>query len=180
MFPGREVAEHGRAVPAGHRRTHVARDVAVARRDVGGERVGRMEWRLVTHLALEAHVLLDLVHGDVARTSHHDLHVVPRRPGQLTHRAQSGELRLVVGVCDAARPQPKAHVRGCPCLPRVNHRLVGVQQVFHGLTECVAWKLSRELDVLGDLEPSQTFPNPVSKLLHIDNRPGTTNNDGGN
>ena len=44
---GRDVAEHGRAVPADHGRADGRRDVVVARRDVGHQRPERVEGRLV-------------------------------------------------------------------------------------------------------------------------------------
>ena len=105
----RDVAEHRRAVPADHRRADRARDVVVARRDVGRERPERVERRLVAPLELLRHVLLDEVHGNVARPLVHDLHVVlPRDPVQLALGAQLGELGLVVGVRDRARAQTVA------------------------------------------------------------------------
>ena len=68
-----------------------------------------VEGRLVADLELEVDVLLDLVHGDVARAFDHHLHVVlPRDLGELAERPQLGQLGLVVGVGDrpGRRPSP--------------------------------------------------------------------------
>ncbi len=106
---GRDVAQHRGAEPADHRGADRARDVVVARRDVGGERPQRVERRLVAVLELEVHVLLDELHRDVAGTFDHHLHVVlPRDPGKLAQRLQFRDLRLVVGVVNRARSQPVA------------------------------------------------------------------------
>ena len=106
---GRDVAEHGAAVPADHGRADGAGDVVVAGGDVGGQRAERVERRLVAPLQLLGHVLLDQVHGDVAGAFVHHLHAVrPGALGQLALRLQLGELGLVVGVGDRAGPQAVA------------------------------------------------------------------------
>jgi hypothetical protein len=87
---GRDVAEHGGAVPADHRRADAAGDVVVARRDVGGQRAQRVERRLVAPVQLQVHVLLDELHRHMARAFDHDLHVV--LPGDLRELAQGLEL----------------------------------------------------------------------------------------
>ena len=57
--------------------------------------------RFAAPLELFVHVLLDHVHGDVARAFVHDLHVLfPSALGQLTLRVKFGELRFVVRVRD--------------------------------------------------------------------------------
>ena len=81
-----------------------AGDVVVAGGDVGGQRPQGVERRLAADLELLVHVLLDQVHGHVARALDHHLHVV--LPGDLRQLAQGvelGELRRVVGVGDASR-----------------------------------------------------------------------------
>ena len=109
----RDVAEHRGAVPADHRGADRGGDVVVAGGDVGRQRAERVERRLVADLELEVHVLLDLVHRHVAGAFDHHLHVVlPGDLRQLAQRAQLGELRLVVGVGDAARPQAVAEREG--------------------------------------------------------------------
>ena len=109
MFFRRDVAKHGAAVPADHGRADAAGDVIVAGRDVGRERAERVERRFVAPLELLLHVLLDQVHGDVARAFVHDLHVLfPGALGQLALRFEFGELRFVVGVGDRAGPQAVA------------------------------------------------------------------------
>ena len=101
MFFRRDVAKHGAAVPADHCRADRAGDVIVAGRDVGGERAERVERRFVAPLELFLHVLLDHVHGDVARAFVHHLHVLrPRALGQLALRVKFGELRFIVRVRD--------------------------------------------------------------------------------
>ena len=110
MFFRRDVAKHGAAVPADHRRADRAGDVIVAGRDVGRERAERVERRFVAPLELLLHVLLDHVHGDVARAFVHHLHVLrPRRAWSVRPACiSSRELRLVVRVGDRAGPQTVA------------------------------------------------------------------------
>src|SRR5438552_12904580 len=74
-------------------------DVVVARGDVGRERPEGVEGRLVADLELALHVLLDEMHGDVARALDHDLRVrVPGDRRQLAERFELGKLGLVVRV----------------------------------------------------------------------------------
>ena len=99
VFLGRDVAEHGAAVPADHGRADGAGDMVVAGGDVGGERAERVEWRFVAPLELLVHVLLDEVHGDVAGALVHDLAVhLPGALRQFALGAQFGKLGLVVRV----------------------------------------------------------------------------------
>jgi hypothetical protein len=113
VFLGRHVAEHGRAVPADHRRTDAAGDVVVARRDVGGQRAKRVERGFLAVFELQVHVLFDEVHRHVARAFDDGLHVVlPGDGGQLAQRLQFAELRFVVGVVDRAGTQAVAEAEG--------------------------------------------------------------------
>src|SRR6202162_4328621 len=75
MFLRRDVAEHVGPEPPDHRRADRARDVIVARRDVGYERTQRIEWRLVADLFHAANIHFDLVHRDVTGTLNHHLYV---------------------------------------------------------------------------------------------------------
>ena len=69
----------------------------------------RVERRLVADLELPVHVLLDQVHRHVAGPLDHHLAVVlPGDLRQLAERVELGELRLVVGVGDAAGAQAVA------------------------------------------------------------------------
>ena len=62
---------------------------------------------------LVAHVLGDLVEGDVAGPLVHDLHVLGPGPlGELPLGLELGELGLVVGVVDAARAEAVADGEG--------------------------------------------------------------------
>ena len=84
-------------------------DVVVARSDVGDQRAERVERRFVAELDFFFHLLLDLVHRDVAGAFDHHLHVV--LPGDLRQFAQSfqfGELGFVAGIGDAAGTQAVA------------------------------------------------------------------------
>src|SRR5580700_6668861 len=74
---GSDVTEHGGAVPTDHRRADRRGDVIVAGRDVGRERAERVERRLAAGGQLLVHVLLDLVHGHVARALDHHLAILP-------------------------------------------------------------------------------------------------------
>ena len=101
---GRDVAEHGRAVPADHGRADGGGDVVVAGSDVRDERAEDVERRAVAELDFLVDLLLDLVHRHVAGAFDHDLHVVlPGLAGELAEGLQLGELRLVAGIGDASR-----------------------------------------------------------------------------
>src|SRR5450432_2437146 len=103
MLFGRDVAEHGGAVPSDHGCADGAGDVVVAGSDVGDQWAERVEGGLVAELDFFFDLLFDLVHGDVAGAFDHDLHVV--LPGNLREFAESfefGELGFVAGVGDAA------------------------------------------------------------------------------
>src|SRR2546430_12355128 len=64
-------------------------DVIVAGRDVGGERAEGVEGRFVAPLELFLHILLDHVHGDVARAFVHHLDMMfPGALGQLPLRSE--------------------------------------------------------------------------------------------
>src|SRR5436190_6470048 len=83
VFFRRDVAEHGRAVPANHGGADGGGDVIVAGRDVGGQRTQRVERSFVTGFELPIHVFFDQVHRDVTRAFDHHLTVVlPRDFGQ--------------------------------------------------------------------------------------------------
>ena len=106
---GGDVAQHGGAVPADHGGADGAGDVVVSRGNVGGQRSERVERRLVTHLQLPVHVLLDEVQGNVPGPLDHHLHVVvPRDLRQLAQRLQLGELGIVIGVRDGSGPESVA------------------------------------------------------------------------
>src|SRR5271157_3586930 len=105
LFRG-DVAEHGGPVPSDHGRADGRRDVVIARSYIGDERPQRVERSLVAKLDFFFHLLLDLVHGDVAGAFDHDLHVMlPGLFRQLAESLQFGELSFVAGVGDTAGPQ---------------------------------------------------------------------------
>ena len=76
MLFWRDVAEHGRAVPADHGRSDGRGDVVVAGRDVGDQRAQRVERSFVAEFVFFFHLLLDLIDRNVAGAFDHDLHVV--------------------------------------------------------------------------------------------------------
>ena len=113
VFFGRDVTQHRAAIPADHRRADAAGEVIVAGRDVGGERPERVERSFVAPLELLGHVLLDQVHGHVARPLVHHLHAPgPRALGEFALHLEFGELRLVVGVGNRAGTQTVADAEG--------------------------------------------------------------------
>ncbi|CAE6853589.1 hypothetical protein R69658_07281 [Paraburkholderia aspalathi] len=113
VFLRRDVAEHGRAEPADHRRANARRDVVVARRDVGRQRSQRVERCFVTPFELQVHVLLDQLHRHVAGALDHGLNVVlPRDLRELAERLQFAELRFVVGIVDRTGAQTVAEREG--------------------------------------------------------------------
>ena len=105
----RDVAEHRSAVVRRGGRADRARDVVVAREDVGHERAEHVERRAVTELPLQLHVVFDLIEGHVAGTFDHDLDALgPGALGQLAERLELGELRAVGRVGEAAGAQAVA------------------------------------------------------------------------
>ena len=113
VFLGRHVAEHGGAVPADLCRTDGRRDVVVTGSDVGGEGAERVERRSVALLELACHVVLDLVHGHMARAFDNHLHAV--FPGDLREFAESvefAELGGIVRVGERTRAKPVAERYG--------------------------------------------------------------------
>ena len=76
MLFGRDVAQHGSAVPADHGRADGAGDVVITRSDIDHQRTQRIEGRFVAQLHLFLHLQFDLIHGDVPRTLDHHLDVV--------------------------------------------------------------------------------------------------------
>ncbi len=109
MFLRRDVAKHGRAVPADHRRTDRRGDVVVAGRHVGGQRPKRIEGRFAAGLQLLVHIGLDLVHRHVAGAFDHALDAAGASdPSQFAQRVEFGELRGVIGVGDRTRTQAVA------------------------------------------------------------------------
>ena len=106
MFLGRDVAEHRRAVPADLCRADATGDMVIAGRNIGDEGPKRVERRFAAGFQLLFHVLLDLVHGHVARPFDHHLHVLlPGALREFAQRVQLCKLRFVVGVRDGAGAQ---------------------------------------------------------------------------
>ena len=106
MFFRCDVAKHGGAVPADHRRADGRRDVIVTRCDIRRERAERIEGGFSAPFELLFHVLFDEMHRHVTRSFVHHLDIVfPRDLCQLALRFQLGELRLVVCVGDRAWAQ---------------------------------------------------------------------------
>src|SRR5690606_2925119 len=102
---GRDVAEHGGPVVRRGGGADAAGDVVVAGEDVGDQRPEDVERRPVADAALELHVELDLVEGDVAGSFVHDLHAfLPGAFGELADGEQLGELEVVGGVGEPAGP----------------------------------------------------------------------------
>ena len=113
MLLRRHIAKHGATVPADHRRADARGDMVVTRRDVGGQRPERVERRFVADFELLFHVLADQVHGHVAGTFDHRLHVVfPGDFGEFAEGFEFGELGRVVGVGDRTGAQAVAEREG--------------------------------------------------------------------
>ena len=106
MLFRRDVAKHGRAMPADHRGSNRAGDVVVAGSDVRDERAKRVERRFVAPFHFLVDLLLNFVHGNVAGAFNHDLDIV--LPGFFCEFAkdfQFSELRFVARVGNRTRPQ---------------------------------------------------------------------------
>ena len=109
----RHIAEHACAVVGRRGRADAARDVVVAREDVGDERAEHVEGRAVAEPPLQLHVELDLIEGHVSRAFDHDLHAVPPRPlGEFAEGLELGELRRVGRVGEPAGTQAVADREG--------------------------------------------------------------------
>ena len=103
VFLGRDVAEHGAAIPADHGGTDAAGDVVVAGGDVGGQWSEGVEGGFVAPLELLGHVFLDHVHRDVAGAFVHDLAALgPGTGGELALDFEFAELGFVIGIGDGA------------------------------------------------------------------------------
>src|SRR5271166_4683086 len=107
------IAQHRSSEPANHCGADCARDVVVARRDVGGQRAERVERRFSAACQLPFHVYLDLLHWDMAGSFDHDLATtIPRDLGQLAQGLQFCKLRGIVSVRDRARSQAVSEREG--------------------------------------------------------------------
>ena len=113
VFLGRDVAEHGAAIPADVGGTDGGGDVVVTRRDVGGEWSEGVEGGFVAPLDLLLHVFLNEVHGNVAGAFVHDLaSFFPSAGGEFALDFELGELGVVVGVGDGAGAESVADGEG--------------------------------------------------------------------
>src|ERR1700679_2636169 len=96
-------------MPADHRSANGGGDVVIAGSDVGDEGAEDVERRSTAELDFLVDLLLDLVHGNVARAFDHDLNVVlPGLAGELAESLQFGKLRFVGGVRNRARTEAVA------------------------------------------------------------------------
>jgi len=110
---GRDVAEHGAAIPADHGGADAGGDVVVTGGDIGGEGPEGVEGGLVAPFKLLGHVFLDHVHGDVAGAFVHDLDAFgPGALGELTLDFEFAELGLVIGIGDGAGAEAVADGEG--------------------------------------------------------------------
>ena len=133
MLLGCDIAEHGAAEPADHRRTDAAGDVVIARSDIGGQRPQGIEGCLIAALQLLVHVFLDQLHGHMAGAFDHALHVMlPGNLGQLAQSFQLTELGRIIGIGNRARTQAVAqgegHVVGLHDLADIFE--MGIEEVF--------------------------------------------------
>ena len=100
LFRG-DIAKHGGAEPANHRRANAGGDVIIARRNVGCEWPQRIERRFAAFFQLLVHIHFDLVHRHMAGALNH--HLTAARMGDLSElakRFQLGKLRRIIGICD--------------------------------------------------------------------------------
>src|SRR5579885_2132294 len=103
---GRDVAEHGSAVPSNEGRADGGGDVIVAGSDIGDQRPESVEGRAVAVFDFLIHLLLDFVERNVARAFDHDLNVAfPGFLGEFTQGFELGKLGLVGSVGHAAWTQ---------------------------------------------------------------------------
>ena len=109
MLFGRYIAQHGGAKPANHACANSRSDMVIAGRNIGGERAEGVERGLVTNVELFGDVLVDFMHGHMARTfDHHLTALVPGDFGQLAQGFQLGKLRFVIGVRNGTGAQAVA------------------------------------------------------------------------
>ena len=107
MLLGRDITEHGRALPPYLGRPDGTGDVVVARRNVGHERAERVERCTVTLRYLPVHVGPYLLHRHMSGAFNEHLHVFGPRPfHEFAHGVEFGKLRRVVGIKRATGPQP--------------------------------------------------------------------------
>mmetsp|Transcript_3680 Transcript_3680/g.11576 ORF Transcript_3680/g.11576 Transcript_3680/m.11576 type:complete len:201 (+) Transcript_3680:480-1082(+) len=110
---GRDVAQHCRAHSANVGGTDSTRDVVIAGSNIRGEGSQCVEGRLGAPIQLVLHVHGNLVQRHMARALVHDLYVpLPGASSKFPLHPQLRELRLVVGVADAARAQAVPDAQG--------------------------------------------------------------------
>src|SRR5260370_30966622 len=104
VFFGSDIAEHGCPVPSNLSSTDRARDVVVARSDVGDEGPQSEKRCFKAMPQLLVHVLLDALHRYVTRAFNHHLYVMlPCFLREFAKCVQLRELCLVVGVVNRTR-----------------------------------------------------------------------------
>ncbi len=109
MFLGRDVTQHGGAVPSDLRCADGGGDVIVAGRDIRSQWAQRIEWRFEAFGQLLVHVFLDELHGHVSRPLDHHLDIVPPGDlGQLSQRPELGELCGIIGIGNRPGAKPIA------------------------------------------------------------------------
>ena len=109
MLLGGDVAQHGSTIPANLCRTNSARNVVIARRNVGGQRPQGIERRFITMLELFVHVFFNQLHRYMSGPFYHNLDIMlPRYLGQFTQGTQFTHLRFIISIINAARSQTVA------------------------------------------------------------------------
>ena len=113
MLCRRYVAEEVCAAHCGQRAADSARDMVIARSNVGYERSEHIERCAMAEAFLQLHVRSNLVIGNMTRSFHHNLYaLIPRTLRELAQVQQLLNLRTVSCVSDAARTQTVAQADG--------------------------------------------------------------------
>ena len=107
MFLRRNIADHSRPMPSDLRATNSRRDMIVSRSDIGRQRAQRIERRSMAGILLFLHILMNLIHGNMARAfDNHLYELLPSYFRQFSHRVKLGELCRVVRVIDRTGAKP--------------------------------------------------------------------------
>ena len=118
VFLGGHVAEHRGSMIGRRRGADAGGDVIVAGEDVCNQRAEHVEGSAMAEPALELHVELDLIKGDMTRTLDHDLDALGPGPlGQLAEGFQLRQLRGIAGIGETTWTQAVSQAEGDIVLP---------------------------------------------------------------
>lgn len=113
MLLGGDVAKHGGSESSNVGNTNGRSDVVVSGGDIGGKRSQGVERSFMAPFQLVAHVLGNLVKGNVTRSFVHDLDIhFPGTKSAFTLSLELGELGFVIGIVNGSRAKSISNRKG--------------------------------------------------------------------